>query len=114
MGGVLGKEAQYNTYTTLASYPGCVGGEEMFSLLPCGLGVRLILHLIMYYFYHPQSAPMIQYLERKLYKLVRLPPHLPDNTTIVFIHSFPTQGCLQDSLSGSDGGRLAGPCSGST
>ena len=31
MGGVLGKEAQYNTYTTLASYPGCVGGEEMFS-----------------------------------------------------------------------------------
>ena len=57
---------------------------------------------------------MIQYLERKLYKLVRLPPPVPDNTTIVFIHSFSTQGCLQDSLSGSDGGRLADPCSGST
>ena len=74
----------------------------------------LRIYYICIYFYHPQSAPMIQYLERKLYKLVRLPPPVPDNTTIVFIHAFPTQGCLQDSLSGSDGGRLAGPCSGST
>ena len=68
----------------------------------------------MYSFYRLQSAPMIQYLERKLYKLVRL-PHVPDNMQYFTITmQLPTQGCLQNSLSGSDGGRLEDPGSRST
>lgn len=47
MGGVLGKEAQYNMhYTSLV--PGLCGRKETFSLLPHGLGTRLILHNVLF------------------------------------------------------------------